>query len=47
MDELAYEIGVDPLALRLRNYAETDVGEGRPFSSGDFSPRTCPVTSCP
>ncbi len=24
MDELAYELGIDPLELRLRNYAETD-----------------------
>lgn len=33
MDELAYELGIDPLELRLRNYAETDPSEGRSFSS--------------
>lgn len=33
MDELAYAAGIDPLELRLRNYAETDPGEKIPFSS--------------
>jgi xanthine dehydrogenase YagR molybdenum-binding subunit len=33
MDELAYELGIDPLELRLRNYAEKDEGEGKPWSS--------------
>jgi xanthine dehydrogenase YagR molybdenum-binding subunit len=33
MDELAYAIALDPLALRLRNYAETDAGEKKPWSS--------------
>lgn len=33
MDELAYRLGIDPLELRLRNYAETDPGNGKPFSS--------------
>lgn len=33
MDELAYEAGIDPLALRLKNYAEADPADGRPFSS--------------
>lgn len=33
MDELACELGIDPLELRLRNYAERDPGDGRPFSS--------------
>ncbi|HEY3682650.1 MAG TPA: xanthine dehydrogenase family protein molybdopterin-binding subunit [Streptosporangiaceae bacterium] len=33
MDELAYELGVDPLELRLRNYAERDPSTGREFSS--------------
>ena len=33
LDELAYELGMDPLELRLRNYAETDPDTGRPFSS--------------
>ena len=33
MDELAYAVGIDPLELRLRNYAETDPGLRVPFSS--------------
>jgi xanthine dehydrogenase YagR molybdenum-binding subunit len=33
MDELAYKLGMDPLELRLRNYAEVDPQHGRPFSS--------------
>ncbi len=33
MDELAYELRLDPLDLRVRNYAETDPDTGRPFSS--------------
>jgi xanthine dehydrogenase YagR molybdenum-binding subunit len=33
MDELAYELGLDPLDLRLRNYAERDGGEDKPWSS--------------
>ena len=33
MDELAYAAGLDPLELRLRNYAERDHGEDKPFSS--------------
>src|SRR5690606_15291243 len=33
MDELAYELGIDPLALRLENYAEVDPSDGKPFSS--------------
>jgi xanthine dehydrogenase YagR molybdenum-binding subunit len=33
MDELAYATGVDPLELRLINYAETDPAEQKPFSS--------------
>jgi xanthine dehydrogenase YagR molybdenum-binding subunit len=33
MDELAYEVGIDPLELRLRNYAERDPYSGKPFSS--------------
>ena len=33
MDELAYETGVDPVALRLLNYAETDENEGKEFTS--------------
>jgi xanthine dehydrogenase YagR molybdenum-binding subunit len=33
MDELAYALKIDPLELRLTNYAETDPESGRPFSS--------------
>src|SRR5438067_1580872 len=33
LDELAAAIKVDPLDLRLRNYAETDPHERKPFSS--------------
>lgn len=33
MDELAFAVGLDPLALRLRNYADTEPGSGKPFSS--------------
>jgi xanthine dehydrogenase YagR molybdenum-binding subunit len=33
MDELAVSLGMDPLELRLKNYAEKDPESGRPFSS--------------
>jgi xanthine dehydrogenase YagR molybdenum-binding subunit len=33
MDELAYALKIDPVELRLINYAETDPESGRPFSS--------------
>ncbi|NTS33186.1 xanthine dehydrogenase family protein molybdopterin-binding subunit [Phyllobacterium sp. BT25] len=33
MDELAYVLDMDPLALRLTNYTERDQSENRPFSS--------------
>jgi len=33
MDELACELGMDPLELRLKNYAERDQNEDKPFSS--------------
>jgi xanthine dehydrogenase YagR molybdenum-binding subunit len=33
MDELAHRIGIDPLDLRLANYAETDPATGQPWSS--------------
>jgi xanthine dehydrogenase YagR molybdenum-binding subunit len=33
VDELAHEIGVDPVEFRLRNYAETNEYENRPWSS--------------
>jgi xanthine dehydrogenase YagR molybdenum-binding subunit len=33
MDELACELGIDPLELRLRNYAEVEPWSGKPWSS--------------
>jgi xanthine dehydrogenase YagR molybdenum-binding subunit len=33
LDELAYSLGIGPVELRLRNYAERDEHEGKPFSS--------------
>ncbi len=33
MDELAYALKMDPIALRLKNYAETDLDKKLPFSS--------------
>jgi xanthine dehydrogenase YagR molybdenum-binding subunit len=33
MDELAYELKIDPMELRLINYAETDPENGKQFSS--------------
>jgi xanthine dehydrogenase YagR molybdenum-binding subunit len=33
MDELAVRLNMDPLALRLKNYADTDRQEDKPFSS--------------
>ncbi len=33
LDELAYRTGLDPVELRLRNYAETDPDKRLPFSS--------------
>src|SRR6266446_7720374 len=33
VDELAHEIGVDPVEFRLRNYAEIDEYQNRPWSS--------------
>lgn len=33
MDELAYALDMDPIALRLKNYADKDPGNGKPFSS--------------
>ena len=33
IDELAYKLKIDPLELRLINYAETDPDSGKPFSS--------------
>lgn len=36
MDELAYKVGIDPLALRLKNYAYDDQTMGKPFSSKEL-----------
>ncbi|MGD0530448.1 MAG: molybdopterin cofactor-binding domain-containing protein, partial [Polyangiaceae bacterium] len=33
MDELSYALRMDPLELRLRNYAETSPEDGKPWSS--------------
>jgi xanthine dehydrogenase YagR molybdenum-binding subunit len=33
LDELAYKLKIDPLELRLINYAEVDPDSGKPFSS--------------
>lgn len=39
MDELAYATGLDPLELRLRNHADEDGNEGKPFTSKEL--RAC------
>lgn len=36
LDELSYKLGIDPLELRLINYAEKDPDTGRPFSSKEL-----------
>src|SRR6185503_7565348 len=36
MDELARELDMDPLDLRLRNYADHDWEKSRPWSGGDL-----------
>jgi len=33
MDELAVALGMDPIELRLRNYAESDQSKGRDWST--------------
>jgi CO/xanthine dehydrogenase Mo-binding subunit len=33
LDELSYTLGIDPIELRLRNYAEVDPASGLPWSS--------------
>src|SRR6185437_3653965 len=33
MDELSYALNIDPIELRLRNYADTDPASGKPYSS--------------
>jgi xanthine dehydrogenase YagR molybdenum-binding subunit len=39
MDELAAALGMDPIEFRLRNYAENDPHEGKPFASKEL--RAC------
>ena len=39
MDELSYALGIDPLELRLRNYAEIDEFKNLPFTSKEL--RAC------
>lgn len=36
MDELAIALGIDPIDLRLRNYAEADQNDGKPFTSKEL-----------
>ena len=36
MDELAYNLNIDPLELRLKNYSERDQDEDLPFSSKEL-----------
>jgi xanthine dehydrogenase YagR molybdenum-binding subunit len=33
LDELSYALGIDPIDLRLRNHADDDPSNGKPFSS--------------
>ncbi|WP_313024693.1 xanthine dehydrogenase family protein molybdopterin-binding subunit [Pseudomonas lopnurensis] len=39
MDELAHEVGIDPLELRLRNYSEINGNQGKRYSSKEL--RAC------
>lgn len=39
MDELAYRVGIDPLAIRLLNYAERDLQNDLPYSTKEL--RAC------
>lgn len=39
MDDLAFQLGIDPLEFRLINYSERDVSEDKPFSSKEL--RAC------
>lgn len=39
MDELACALGIDPLVLRLQNYAEVDAAKGLPYSTKEL--RAC------
>ena len=33
MDELSYALNIDPIELRMRNYADTDPDSGKSYSS--------------
>ena len=37
LDELSYKLNIDPIELRLRNYADTDPETGHPFSGKNLS----------
>ncbi|MBV9076497.1 MAG: xanthine dehydrogenase family protein molybdopterin-binding subunit, partial [Methylobacteriaceae bacterium] len=37
MDELAHELGLDPLELRLRNYSTRDANEDKPYGSKELA----------
>lgn len=39
MDELSYELGMDPVALRLKNYTDVDPANGTPYSTKEL--RAC------
>ena len=39
MDEIAFHLGIDPLELRMRNYAQRDQAEDKPFGSKEL--RAC------
>jgi xanthine dehydrogenase YagR molybdenum-binding subunit len=36
MDELAYKVGIDPIELRLKNYAEKDQNQNKAYSSKEL-----------
>ncbi|SOD82711.1 xanthine dehydrogenase family protein molybdopterin-binding subunit [Spirosoma fluviale] len=36
MDELAYNLGMDPLQLRLKNYTDHDYNQNKPYSSKEL-----------
>lgn len=36
IDEMAYKVNMDPLAFRLKNFAETDPEKNKPFSSNNL-----------
>ncbi|WP_181306345.1 xanthine dehydrogenase family protein molybdopterin-binding subunit [Rufibacter sp. XAAS-G3-1] len=36
IDEMAYQLGIDPLEFRLKNYTNTDQNKGKPYSSKEL-----------